>query len=80
LSATYRKVSSLAAVAWRKRNLLRKIGTQENCEPCKEFAAAGMRMTHCAKWHEAGNTNCRDKEMMTLHREPRKDERRRINF
>jgi hypothetical protein len=35
-------------VAWRKRNVFRKIGTQENCGPRKEFAAAGIRMIHCA--------------------------------
>jgi hypothetical protein len=40
LAATSRKVTSCATVAWRKRNLL-KIGTQRNCGPRKEFAAAG---------------------------------------
>jgi hypothetical protein len=35
-------------VAWCKRNLFKKIGTQGNCGLCKEFAAAGIRMIHCA--------------------------------
>jgi hypothetical protein len=42
-------VSSCATVAWQKRNLLRKIRTQENCGQHKEFPAAGIRMTRCAK-------------------------------
>jgi hypothetical protein len=37
-----------ATVAWRKRNLFRKIGTQENYRLRKEFAAAGIRMIHSA--------------------------------
>jgi hypothetical protein len=49
LAAACRKVSSCATVAWHNRNLLRKIGTQENCGPHKEFAAARIRTTHCAK-------------------------------
>jgi hypothetical protein len=48
LAAACRKVFSCATVAYRKRNLLRKIGTQENCGPRKEFTAAGMRKgTEC---------------------------------
>jgi hypothetical protein len=31
------------------------------------------------KWLDAGNTGFRDKEKTTLHREPGKDERRRID-
>jgi hypothetical protein len=49
LAAACRNVSSCATVAWRKRNHLGKIGTQENCGPGKEFAAAGIRTTRCAK-------------------------------
>jgi hypothetical protein len=49
LAAACRKVSSCATVAWRKRNLLRKIGTQENCGPHKEFTATRIRMIHCAR-------------------------------
>jgi hypothetical protein len=37
-----------AKVAWRKRNLFRKVGAQENCGPRKKFAA-GIRMTRSAK-------------------------------
>jgi hypothetical protein len=37
-----------AIVAWRRENAVRKIGTQENCGPRKEFAAARIRMIHCA--------------------------------
>jgi hypothetical protein len=48
LVAAYKRVSRRARVAWRKRNLLRKIGTQENCGPRKEFAAAGIKTIHCA--------------------------------
>jgi hypothetical protein len=36
-------------LAWRKRKLLRWIGTQENCGPRKEFSPTGIRMTHRAK-------------------------------
>jgi hypothetical protein len=36
-------------VVWQKRNLLRKIGTQEYCGLHKEFVAAGIRTTRCAK-------------------------------
>jgi hypothetical protein len=49
LAAAWRKVSSCATVAWRKRNLFKKIVTQGNCGSQKEFAAAGIRTTHCAK-------------------------------
>jgi hypothetical protein len=36
-------------VAWHRKGVVRKIGTQENCGPRKEFAAAGIRATRCAK-------------------------------
>jgi hypothetical protein len=36
-------VSRHATVAWCKRNLFGEIRTEENCEPLKDFAAAGMR-------------------------------------
>jgi hypothetical protein len=32
-------------VAWRKRNLFGKTGTQDNCGPRKEFAATRIRTT-----------------------------------
>jgi hypothetical protein len=34
---------------WRKRNLVRRIGTQENCGSRKKFSPTGIRMTHRAK-------------------------------
>jgi hypothetical protein len=40
LAAACRKATSCATVAWQKRNLLRKIRTQENYGPHKVFAAA----------------------------------------
>jgi hypothetical protein len=43
LDAACRKVSRHAAVARRKRNIFRKIRTQENCGPRKELVAAGRR-------------------------------------
>jgi hypothetical protein len=49
LAAAYRKVSRRATVAWRKRNLIRRSGTQENCGPLKEFSPTRIRMTRCAK-------------------------------
>jgi hypothetical protein len=48
LAAACRKVSSCATVTWQKRNLFRKIGTQESCRPHKEFGATRIRMIHCA--------------------------------
>jgi hypothetical protein len=45
LAAACRKVSSCATVAWHKRNLLRKIGTQGNCGPRSKFTATGIKMT-----------------------------------
>jgi hypothetical protein len=48
-AATCRKVSRCARVAWHRKSIIRKIGTQENCGPCKEFAAARIRATRCAK-------------------------------
>jgi hypothetical protein len=48
LAAACRKMSRRAAVAWRKRNIFRKIRPQGNCGPRKELAAAGRSMTHSA--------------------------------
>jgi hypothetical protein len=42
-----RRMTHRATVAWHRRNIFRKIGTQENCRPGKEFAAAGIRTIHC---------------------------------
>jgi hypothetical protein len=47
-AAACRKVSRRAKVTWRKRNLFRKTGTQENCYPRYELTVAGMRMTRSA--------------------------------
>jgi hypothetical protein len=49
LAAACRKVSHHAKVAWRKRKLFRKTGTLKKCGWRKEFAAARIRMTRCAK-------------------------------
>jgi hypothetical protein len=43
------KVPRRAKVAWRKRNLIRKIRTLEKCGWRKEFAAARIRTTRCVK-------------------------------
>jgi hypothetical protein len=40
---------SHAAVARRKRKVLRKIRTEGNCGPRKELAAADRRITHSTK-------------------------------
>jgi hypothetical protein len=48
-AASCRKVSRCAKMAWRKRNVFRKIETLEKCGRHKEFAAAGMRTTRYAK-------------------------------
>jgi hypothetical protein len=48
-AAACRKVSRRATVAWRKRNLIRRSGTQGNCGPLKEFSPTGIRTTRCAK-------------------------------
>jgi hypothetical protein len=56
-AAACRKVSRCAKVAWQKRKLVRRIGTQENCGPRKELSPAGIRVTHIAKvtwWKEHG--------------------------
>jgi hypothetical protein len=49
LAEAGRKMTRHATEAWRKRNVFRKIRTEENCGPCKEFAVSGIRMTQCAK-------------------------------
>jgi hypothetical protein len=46
---TLRKVFCRAAVARRKRNIFRKIGTQGNCGPRSKLTAAGIKMTSHAK-------------------------------
>jgi hypothetical protein len=58
-AAACRKLTRRAQVAWHKRNLVRRSGTQENCGPLKEFSAKGVlpyqnKDTHRAKvaWHK----------------------------
>jgi hypothetical protein len=53
LAAACRKVSSCATVTWQKRNLLKKFGTQGNCEPWSKLIATGIKMTHHERvaWH-----------------------------
>jgi hypothetical protein len=53
-AAACRRVSRCAKVAWRRRNIIRKIRTLEKCGWRKEFAAAEIRTTHRAKvaWHK----------------------------
>jgi hypothetical protein len=49
MAAAFRKVSSCATVAWRKRNLLRWIGTQGNFGPRSKLTAAGIKITRHAR-------------------------------
>jgi hypothetical protein len=48
-AAACRKVPRRAKVAWRKRNLFWKIRNLEKCGRRKDFAAARIRTTCCAK-------------------------------
>jgi hypothetical protein len=48
LAAACRKVSSCATVAWRKRNLLRKIRIQASCNSRRRLAVGGRRMSRRA--------------------------------
>jgi hypothetical protein len=45
LTVACRKTTRRATVAWRKRNVFRRIGTQGNCGPRKRLTAAGIKMT-----------------------------------
>jgi hypothetical protein len=51
-------MSRRATVAWRKRNVFRKIGTQGMCGPRKRLTAAGIKMTHHARvaWRKENYT------------------------
>jgi hypothetical protein len=44
-AASCRKVSRRATVAWRKRNLVRKIEIPDNCEPWKRWTVTGRKTT-----------------------------------
>jgi hypothetical protein len=74
LAAACRKVSRRATVAWRKRNILRKILTHGYCGLRKEVAAAGIRITCCAG-HGRMRRNKDDVEQGT--RKGRTEENRR---
>jgi hypothetical protein len=62
LAASCRKVSRHAAVVWRKRNLIRQIGTEVNWGTRSTVTVAGMRMTRYAgmAWLRGGimRKNC----------------------
>jgi hypothetical protein len=45
LTVAGRKVSRRATVAWRERNLVRKIWIQDNCEPWKRWTITGRNTT-----------------------------------
>jgi hypothetical protein len=49
LTVAGKKITRRATVAWRKRNVFRKIGTQGNCGPQSTLTAARIRTTRCAK-------------------------------
>jgi hypothetical protein len=49
LAAACKKITRRATVAWRKRNVLRKIVTQGNCEPRSTLTASGIMMTRHAR-------------------------------
>jgi hypothetical protein len=70
-----RKVSCRAAVAWRKRNLVRDIRTLGNCGPRQELGAAGIMVTLRAKLARrkgtfAGKNQIRDKAGRKASRQP----------
>jgi hypothetical protein len=50
LAAACRKITRRATVAWRKRKVFRRIGTEENCGPRSTLTAAGIiKVTHHAR-------------------------------
>jgi hypothetical protein len=48
LTVAGKKVTRRATVAWRKRNIFRRIVTQGNCGPRSKLTAAGIKMTRHA--------------------------------
>jgi hypothetical protein len=71
-----RRTSRHASVAWRKRNLCRRIGTLEKCGRRKDFPAAGMRTTGVQEWHGTRRTSSENIGLGTmLNKKPRKDGR-----
>jgi hypothetical protein len=77
LTVAGKKVTRRATVAWRKRNIFRRIVTQGNCGLRKRLVVTGKRMPAVQKWHEAEITVCRGKEKTSLHIEHRNDERKK---
>jgi hypothetical protein len=59
LVAACRKVSCCAALAWRKRNLVRDIRTQGNCGPRQGLCAAGILVTLRARLAQRKGTFAR---------------------
>jgi hypothetical protein len=53
LIITGTKITRRATVAWRKKNVFRRIGTQVNCGPQSKLTAARIKMTRHARvaWH-----------------------------
>jgi hypothetical protein len=54
LTVPSKKITRRTTVAWHKRNVFRKIGTQGNCGLRSKFTAAGIKMTRHARvaWHK----------------------------
>jgi hypothetical protein len=73
LATTCRKVFRRETVAWRKRNVFRKIRTWGNWGSLIKMDDAEMRMTPVQQWHGAGITGFKDKEETIWHRDPRRD-------
>jgi hypothetical protein len=60
LAAAYRKVSRREKMAWRKRNIIRKIRIQVSRESRKELAVACTERCTVQTWHSAGDMIARD--------------------
>jgi hypothetical protein len=53
LTIAFKKITRRATVAWHKRNVFRRIGSQGICGPRSKLTAAGIRTTRHARvaWH-----------------------------
>jgi hypothetical protein len=73
LTVAGKKITCCATVAWCKRNIFRRIGTQGNCGLRSKLTAAGIKMTRHARvaWHKE---NCvrKDWTMDKVERETRR--------
>jgi hypothetical protein len=81
LIVTGKKITRRATVAWRKKNVFRRIGTQVNCGPHKELAAARIRTTRCAKvarGREHGLQRQGKDDIAPRPRKGRKEENKRL--